>query len=200
MDFDPALPRRPAAAHPHDAFSAVRFSLRIPSPSGIFPCWARTSSTSPASPPSSIAERSRSSRSTSPSPDSQLQSFELCFHAGFVADPSKPISLHFDSSLSTYSTPLILPCPMAPYYVHEITQVLDLVNPPSRTHPFATLAAAIAVAVAAIVIALIGGALLNGLFAYQPQQPQQQQQQAGGWPITTIHNESSSLIHLDTKT
>ncbi|KDN68606.1 hypothetical protein CSUB01_10479 [Colletotrichum sublineola] len=241
MDFDPALPRRPATAHPHDAFSAVRFSLRIPSPSGIFPCWARTSSTSPAS-PSSIAEssspiasppRSRGpspnrrrsrSRSTSPSLDSQLQSFELCFHAGFIADPSKPISLHFDSSLSTYSTPLILPCPMAPYYVHEITHVLDLVNPsdsqvpvppsplpllppppspppspgqdrPSRTHPFATLAAAITVAVAAIVIALIGGALLNGLFVYKPQQ-----QQAGAWPITTIHNESSSLIHLDTKT
>ncbi|KAK1961099.1 hypothetical protein LY78DRAFT_618323, partial [Colletotrichum sublineola] len=193
MDFDPALPRRPATAHPHDAFSAVRFSLRIPSPSGIFPCWARTSSTSPAS-PSSIAESSRS-RSTSPSLDSQLQSFELCFHAGFIADPSKPISLHFDSSLSTYSTPLILPCPMAPYYVHEITHVLDLVNPPSRTHPFATLAAAITVAVAAIVIALIGGALLNGLFVYKPQQ-----QQAGAWPITTIHNESSSLIHLDTKT
>ncbi|EFQ33129.1 uncharacterized protein GLRG_08273 [Colletotrichum graminicola M1.001] len=192
MDFDPALRQRPVTSHPRDTFAAVRFSLRIPA-TGINVFSVADSSIVVLT--LSLTTRTTRTTTSEPSLDSQFQSCELCFHSGLVADPSKPISLHFDLSLSTYITPLIMPCPLPSYYVPDIPQVFDMVNPSSPTHCFATLAAAVAVAVVAITIALVGGAFLDGRLFHK-----QKQLQGGACPVTAIHDESPSLVRLHSST
>ncbi|GJC90589.1 hypothetical protein ColLi_13427 [Colletotrichum liriopes] len=70
--------------------------------------------------------------SSSSSTTAQLQPFELCFHDDFLADDTRPISLHFHTSstghpLVTFFPPLLTySTPSPPHYVHELPSIIDL--------------------------------------------------------------------------
>lgn len=97
----PAQPPSTTLEHPHDGFSALRFSILFPSP----PVTAD---------PGHIGH------------EHTLQGIELCFHRPFVPDPDSPLSVHFngrDEQPTLLSGTTTLSTPTPPCYIIEYNPI-----------------------------------------------------------------------------
>ncbi|KAL0929347.1 uncharacterized protein CTRU02_215703 [Colletotrichum truncatum] len=99
--------------HPQDGFSALRFSVGIPS--------RRRISTRPNSNPNHDINHE-----VDVDNDTVLQPLEICFHASFEPDPDRPLSLHLNDhqSILLHHSPPILSTPTPPHFILECDPVI----------------------------------------------------------------------------
>ncbi|GJD05445.1 hypothetical protein ColKHC_14270 [Colletotrichum higginsianum] len=140
-----------AASYPCDAFTLLRFSVRLPVVSN--PTTSLALSHKPYNhydndddedddDDNSDDDGVDETEAKQPAPQTHtwIQPLELCFHHEFLSPAARrcrPLSLHLDSlsasrisSISSSAAPIKRPTP--PYYIHEMPQLIDLTTEPAE--------------------------------------------------------------------